>query len=119
MTRFVDLARARKPMRPRKRALRIWRAMRQRRRFTLTDLAAIAECEIERLRLVIYPWRRAGIVHRDNDGFRLARDLGPEPPFSLEGVSGLVDRLTGEVLPFRPLPRPKGRGYGKRKAGTR
>lgn len=116
MPRFVNLARARKPMKPRRLAQRIWSAMRQRRRFTMGDLAAIAECEFETLRGILYPWRRAGIVHIDNDGFRLARDLGPQPPFHLGSVSGLVDRLTGEVMPFRNLPRPQAKKPRKRSA---
>ncbi|MBX9944934.1 MAG: hypothetical protein K2Y40_12700 [Reyranella sp.] len=103
MTDFLDLGQVRKPLPARGRPLRVWRAMRQRRRFTLGELAAICELTERQVQAVIQEWRRAVIVRDDNDGFRLARDLGPQPPFRYGKVAGLVDRRTGEVLPFKPL----------------
>ena len=103
MARKLDLARIRKPLPARGRPLRVWSAIRQRRRFTLGELAAICELTERQVLAVIQKWRRAQIVRDDNDGFRLARDLGPQPPFHYGQVSGLVDRRMGEVLPYQSL----------------
>lgn len=79
---------------------RVWSGVRQLRRFTLDDLVAVTECAIGFVRRCIHLWRRHAIVHRDNDGFRLARDLGALPPYEApHAVGGLVDRNRGEVLP--------------------
>ncbi len=102
--RFLKLAEIRKPLPARKDTLRVWNAIRQLRRFTLGDLEAVCEMPAARLRNILAPWRRAAIVRNDNDGFRLARDLGAQPPFRYGHVSGLVDRKTGEVLPFAETP---------------
>lgn len=109
MVRFLNLNKISKPRPPWGDAPRIWNAMRQRRRFTMEELAAITELPVARVYQATLEWRRAGIVAVDNDGFRLARDLGPQPPFRYGKVSGLVDRKTGEVFPLSLLGRPKRR----------
>ena len=79
-------------MPPRKQELRIWNAVRQTRRFTLADIAAIAEKTISQVRYYLQKWGALGVVRRDNDGWRLALDLGPLPPWRS------IDRQTGKLL---------------------
>lgn len=105
MTRFLDLKRVRKPLPPRRSAQRVWNAIRQQRRFTVSEIAAITELTEKAVLRIMRPWRCTAIVRQQTDGFRLARDLGPKPPFSVGQVAGLVDRTTGEVLPFNDTPR--------------
>lgn len=93
---------------------RIWSSVRQLRRFTLDDLAAVAETPTSTAKGRLKEWAAYGIVRRDNDGWRLARDLGPLPP--IRTTAGLIDRNKGVVL--SPLPASERRaGKGKKRGG--
>jgi hypothetical protein len=88
-----------KPRKATASTLRIWSAVRQLRRFTTDDLVAVTECKAGIVNMKLWLWRCHGIVHQDNDGFRLAVDCGPTPPWRrAELGDGLVNGLTGELL---------------------
>jgi hypothetical protein len=103
MTWYIDLRKARKPRAPSKAAKNVWKAMRHARRFDYAHLQTVTGLGRRSIEQILWRWRQAGIVRDDNDGFRLARDLGPLPPFSQPDVNGLVSRKDGEVLPFEKL----------------
>jgi hypothetical protein len=104
MPRFIDLTTARKP-RTTATAKVVWRAVRHARRFVIADIQTVTALSRQRIAAILAPWRQAGIVRVDNDGFRLARDLGPQPPFRVRDVNGLISARDGEVLPFEKKPK--------------
>lgn len=83
---------------PRRDEQRVWSAVRQWRRFTVADIAGVSECSPSMIGALLRKWRRYGLVHRDNDGWRLARDLGPLPPYDGGRTLGLLDRQTRRPL---------------------
>jgi hypothetical protein len=80
---------------------RVWNVCRQMRRFTVDDLVAVSAVPAAAVRRLLLLWRRAAVVHVDNDGYRLARDLGPLPPVETKEKDALICRNTGERLALR------------------
>jgi len=79
---------------------RVWKAIRHARRFSYDAIAAVTALDHDKVVQITKPWRHTGILRAMRDGFRLARDLGPEPPFRKKGFAGLVSSKDGELLPF-------------------
>lgn len=110
----LDLRKIGKPWPVQERARKVWRSIRQHVRFTLEDIAIVTELTVPQVRVIINRWRRARIVRDDSDGYRLARDLGPQPPFQYGKVNGLVCRQTGEVFPYQKLTVRRPARYARR-----
>ncbi len=85
----------------------LWKAIRHARRFTYADLSEVTGLNERQIEVTTRPWRYTGIVRVFNDGFRLARELGPLPPYRLGNGKGLASRVDGEVLPFLEELMPK------------
>lgn len=116
MPRYFDTKNAGRPREASKDAKNVWKAMRHARRFTLVDLVTVTGLTKRVVAQILVPWRQANIVRDDNDGFRLARDLGPVPPYRSQKVAGLISRTDGEILPLFKLKKRKTGPMGKAKA---
>ena len=81
---------------------RLWDVIRQFRRFTLDDVATAAECTIGYVASLMKQWAVYGIVRPDNDGWRLARDLGPLPPYGGPQAAAMFNRNTGAQIEKLP-----------------
>jgi len=75
--------------------VRLWRAMRQLRRFDLRELQAVTETTEDTARSLVKALRRTGYIARRGQLLMLVRDTGPKPPRLCTAIQSAKRRLVG------------------------
>ncbi|MEO1208253.1 MAG: hypothetical protein AAFX78_01800 [Cyanobacteria bacterium J06638_20] len=78
---------------------RMWSVIRMLRRFDLNELEEASDCAYPTVRRFVRPLMLSGILaleheargHEDRNRYRLAKDLGPEPPIVRSDYSAVFD----------------------------